>query len=114
MNKHIDEQVEELKEIHNDKEIKLGETYWVSEWSWSPVSDGYSEYEETIRNVEVIDGYKVYTTGKNYRHYFAWDIHQSKEDAAEISKIKSKYAYDWPMKVDSGLIESGSVLEKLR
>ena len=112
--KDLMNQVAEFKEIHNEKEIKLGETYWVSEWSWTPLYDGYKEYEAVIRNVEVINGYNVYTTGKNYRHYFAWDICQTKEEAKEISKIKDSYAYDWPMKVDSGLIEGSMVLGKLK
>lgn len=111
--KGIDEQIEELKKKYNDREISLGDSYWVSEWSWSPIYDGYKEYEETIRNVENIDGYKVYTTGKNYRHYFAWDIHKTKEEAAEISNVKHRYAYDWPMKVDHRLIESSLVTGKL-
>lgn len=103
--KDIFEAVKELKKVHNNKKIELGKEYWVSEWSWSPIFDAYIPYQEKIRFVENIDGYNVYTTGKNYRYYFAWDIYNTKEEAEEMCKFKSKYSYDWCMKIESGLIK---------
>lgn len=102
--KDIFETVKDLKENHNNKNIELGKEYWVSGWSWNPICDGYIPCQEVIRFVENIDGYNIYTTGKNYRYYFAWDIYNIKEEAEDMCKFKGKYSYDWCTKVEHGLI----------
>jgi hypothetical protein len=56
-----------------DKVIELNKTYWVSEWSWQPISDGIFCYEETIRDaISYYGQVNAYCTTKNYRTYFAW------------------------------------------
>ena len=88
-------EIPRLKNLHNNKKIELGKKYFVSEWSWNPVCDGYIVCPEIIRHVQEIDGYKVYTTGKNYRHYFSWDIYDTEEQALEMTRLKDSYGYDW-------------------
>ncbi|MCH1964371.1 hypothetical protein MCG45_16195 [Clostridium perfringens] len=102
--KDIFETVKDLKKVHNNKKIELGKEYWVSEWSWSPICDGYIPHQEIIEFAEKIDGYNVYTTGTNYRYYFAWDIYNTKEEAEVMCKFKGKYGYDWCTKVEHSLI----------
>ena len=80
---------------YNYKEIELNKTYWVSEWSWTPIADGYFAYEQTIRSVENIDGVMVYRTEKNNRKYFAWDLYETEEEAKKMSEFKNSYGYTW-------------------
>lgn len=85
----------QLLDKYNDKEIELNKTYYVSEWSWNPMRDGYIVDQETIRYVEEIDGVKVYTTGLNHRHYYAWDLYDDFDKAVIMTKYKNSYGYDW-------------------
>ena len=55
----IKETIGKLKEKHNDKEIKLNEVYFTSEWSYDPLYEGYDVYCEKIVAVKEINGYKV-------------------------------------------------------
>jgi hypothetical protein len=90
-----DEVFKMLYEQHKDKEIEFGKTYWVSEWSWQPVCDGYYPCEETIRYAyKDKDGSKVYISGGNYRVYMPYDICETEEEARKICKIKGNYGYD--------------------
>ncbi len=95
MKKDPKKEILRLKDLHNNKKIELGKEYFVSEWSWNPICDGYTVCPEIIRYVQEIDGYKVYTTGKNHRHYFSWDIYDTEEQAREMSELKNSYGYDW-------------------
>lgn len=103
------DEILKLKELHNDRYIELNKEYFVSEWSWTPIADGYSVFPETIRHVQEIDGYKVYTTGKNYRHYFAWDIHKTEEAARKMTNLKDSYGYDW-CDVENHLIDKSKII----
>lgn len=89
------DEINKLKRKHNDKEIKLNKEYWVSEWSYDPLYEGYDVYKATITKVEDVNGYKVYSTNKNKRYYFAWDIHNSRFEADKISDLKNSYLYDY-------------------
>lgn len=90
-----DEVFKMLYEQYKDKEIEIGKKYWVSEWSWSPMCDGYFPCEETIRYSYIDkDGSKVYISGGNYRVYMPYDICETEEEAKKICKIKGNYAYD--------------------
>lgn len=102
-------EIPKLKELHNNREIELNKEYFVSEWSWSPLCDGYNVYPEILRYVQEIDGYKVYTTGKNYRHYFAWDIHETEDAAREITNLKDSYGYDW-CDIENKLIDKSKII----
>ena len=84
-----------LPTIHKDKEIELNKTYWVTEWSWSPMCDGRFVYEETIRSHKVINGIDCYFTDSNYRTYFKEDIYESREEAEEVVRWQNKFAYDY-------------------
>ncbi|WP_312286908.1 hypothetical protein [Terrisporobacter sp.] len=95
MKENVLSKFEELKTSHNDKIIELNKVYWVSEWSWNPICDGYAPCEETIRYVQNIDGINIYTTGTSYRYYYAWDICETKEECYKITDIKNDFAYDW-------------------
>lgn len=91
----IDNVFEELMSLYNNKNIELGKTYYVSQWSYNPICDGYFSYTETIRYKKNVNGINLYYTGNNYRGYFAWDIYESKEEAIAMSDFKDTYAYDW-------------------
>ena len=91
----IRNEIYELNKQYNDKKIKLFKEYWISEWSYDPLYEGYDVYKGVITKVEEINGYKVYSTDKNCRYYFAWDIHTSKFEAEKISDLKNIYLYDW-------------------
>ena len=110
----IYETSKELKRLYNNKIIELNKEYFVSEWSWNPIDDGIYTYKEIIRNVEDVDGYKVYATGSNYRHYFSWDIHDTKEECDLICDIKNQYGYDWDIKIHNGIIDRAKIEKLLR
>lgn len=90
----------QLLETYKDKEIELNKTYYVSEWSWNPMCDGYIVSQETIQYVEEINGIEVYTTGTNYRHYYKWDLFEDYNDAKKMSDYKDSFTYDWA-KIDN-------------
>lgn len=113
-NKDIYEEMLELKKTHNGKKIKLNKEYYVSEWSWTPIADGYSVFPEIIRYAQEIDGYMIYTTGTSCRYYFAWDIHELKEDARRITDIKNSYCYDWCTKIERNLIDESLITKVLK
>lgn len=73
----------------------LNKEYWVSEWSWNPICDGYSPHKEVIRYKQNIDGINIYTTGKNHRYYYPWDICEEKKDCEKITEFKNSFAYNW-------------------
>lgn len=81
--------------IYKDKNIELNKTYWVTEWSWSPMCDGRYAYEETIREHAVINNIDCYFTNKNNRVYFKEDIYNNKEDALKALKWQNSFAYDY-------------------
>ncbi len=93
--KEIEEKIYKLKKRYNNKHVKLNKEYWLSEWSYDPLYEGYDVYKGVIKEVKEINGYKVYFTDKNCRYYFAWDIHISKVEAEKISDLKNVYLYDW-------------------
>ena len=95
MKKDVQEAFDILVEKYNKKDIELNKTYWVSEWTWNPMTDGYTCCEEVIRYKQNIDGINVYTTGTSYRYYYAWDIYETKEDARKMSSFKDGFGYDW-------------------
>ena len=95
MREIVREKADKLKNKYNSKKIKLNKEYWLSEWSYDPLYEGYDVYKGVITKVEEINGYKVYSTDKNSRIYFAWDIHISKYEAEKISDLKNIYLYDW-------------------
>lgn len=95
MRNDVKQEFERLIKTQNDKKIELNKTYWVSEWSWNPIADGYITQPEVIRYKETIDGINVYTTGTNYRYYYAWDLYESKEDCKKMSDFKDRFAYGW-------------------
>ena len=102
-----------FKEEHNNKIIELNKEHFVSEWSWQPIVDGIFTYKETIRFVEEVDGYKIYTTGDNYRYYFAWDIHLSKLEAEDVCNIKNQFGYDWDM-MQNRLVDRSKIKNLLK
>ncbi|GAB6989516.1 hypothetical protein [Paenibacillus pini] len=77
------------------KTVELDKTYWVSEWSWTPISDGIYSYEEHLRNSKVNNNITAYYTDKNYRTYFPWDIYETKEECDLACKLKNSFGYDW-------------------
>lgn len=91
----IRREVEKLNQRHSRKEIELHKVYWLSEWSYDPLYEGYDVYIGVLRKVTEINGYNVYTTDRNCRYYFPWDIHISKYEAEKISGLKNTYLYDW-------------------
>lgn len=105
-------EIPKLKQLYNGKNIELNKKYFVSEWSWNPICDGYNVYPETIRYMQEIDGFKVYTTGKNYRHYFSWDIHETEDTAREIANLKNSYGYDW-CDMENNLIDKNKIINEL-
>lgn len=84
-----------LSQIHKDKEIELNKTYWVTEWSWSPMCDGRYVYEETIREHAVINGVDCYFTNKNNRVYFKEYIYTDKEEAERVCDWQNSFGYDY-------------------
>lgn len=98
-----------LKRLYNTKVIELDREYFVSEWSWNPIDDGIYTYKQVIRHSEQIDGYKIYTTGSNYRHYFAWDIHDTKSECDLICELKNQFGYDWDIKIHNGIIDRSKI-----
>ena len=91
----VKQEFERLIKTQNDKKIELNKTYWVSEWSWNPIADGYTTQPETIRYKESIDGINVYTTGTSYRYYYAWDLYESEEECKKMSDFKDRFTYGW-------------------
>lgn len=94
MNKTIEEVFEQLREESKNKIIELGKPYYVSEWSWLPICDGYITDIQIIRYKTINeDGEEVYYTGNNYRAYHKYEIWEKEEEAREITKIKNSFGY---------------------
>lgn len=60
----IENEIYKLNKKYNDKKIKLHKEYWISEWSYDPLYEGYDVYKGVITKVKEINGYKVYYTDK--------------------------------------------------
>lgn len=88
------------KEYEGKEDIELNKEYFVSEWSWQPISDGYGVYKQTIRAKAEVDGETTYITGTNYRKYQAWDIFETEEEAQKMSDLKNSFGYDWAIHCD--------------
>lgn len=112
--------VEAIKKTHplidrlyeyNDKPIELGREYYVAEWSWTPVHDGFTVRTEKIRFKDVrendrrheMNGLNIYLTGKNYRLYYAYQIHDSEKNAIEAMNFINSFGYDAPMLINSSI-----------
>ncbi|MMZ62939.1 hypothetical protein D1872_251680 [compost metagenome] len=89
--------LEELSK--QNKKIELDKTYWVSEWSWTPISDGIYSYEEHIRSSKRNGSVTAFYTNKNYRTYFAWDIYETKKECDKVCELKNSFGYDWNIAV---------------
>ncbi|MFI2856907.1 hypothetical protein ACH6EH_07175 [Paenibacillus sp. JSM ZJ436] len=81
------------------KEVELDKSYWVSQWSWTPISDGIYSYEEHIRSSKNNNNVTALYTDKNYRTYFPWDVYESKEECDKVCELKNSFGYDWDMAV---------------
>jgi hypothetical protein len=77
------------------KEIELGKEYWVAEWGWQPICDGYYPHKETIRyTYKDKKGQKVYITGGNFRVYLPYDIFETEDEAKTICNVKNSFGYE--------------------
>ncbi|MED1665640.1 hypothetical protein [Brevibacillus laterosporus] len=86
-----------MKTLSKEKvEIKeLNKTYWVSEWSWTPISDGIYSCQEHLQQIKIFGELLTYYTGTNYRVYFPWDVYETKEECDEACRLKNSFGYDW-------------------
>lgn len=93
---NVNEVFNKLKEESKNKVIELGKEYYVSEWSWNTMCDGYIVDKQTIRHsFKDENGEILYITGGNHRAYNKHDLWDTKEEADIITKIKNSYSYDW-------------------
>lgn len=90
-------EIMELLSIENKDILETDEKYWVSEWSWHPISDGIYSYEENLRSVQVTGNVVAYYTDMNYRVFFPWDIYETKEECDQVCELKNSFGYDWDM-----------------
>lgn len=81
----------------------LNTPYWISEWSWTPLADGYFAFEGKMAQANkcVIKDAKnpIYfyrTHPQNHRIYFPWDLYPTKIEALEMSDFKDSFVYNWP------------------
>ncbi|MDI4643666.1 hypothetical protein [Cohnella hashimotonis] len=77
------------------KEIELDRTYWVSEWSWTPLTDGIFSYKQQISYSRISGSVIAFYSKENNRTYFPWDIYESKEECDEVCELKNDFGYAW-------------------
>jgi len=87
--------LEILSEMFSDSEIEINKSYYVSEWSWVPISDGNFPYQQKINYKTNINGIDIFATGTSCRTYFAWDLFDTEEDCRKMCKFKNSFGYDW-------------------
>ncbi|MFC3803860.1 hypothetical protein [Cohnella sp. GCM10012308] len=85
--------LEALSQHH--KEIELDRTYWVSEWSRTPLTDGIFSYKQQISSSRVSGNVVAFYSKGNNRTYFPWDIYESKEECDEACALKNDFGYAW-------------------
>lgn len=91
--------IEWLIENTKNKEIFLGNKYYVSEWSWQPICDGIYVYEEYVRDCKDFGVVKAYCTCDNCRTYFPWDIYESEDECQVMTNFKNSFGYDWDIAI---------------
>ena len=80
----------------NQPPINNTDDYYCSEWSWTPICDGYSSYQhEKYPYIQIKDGIVFYATGKNYRVYAIWDLYPTKEECDILTHEKNNTGYEW-------------------
>lgn len=95
--KMVNKYKEILDNSQKDKVIELNKTYFVSEWSWSPMCDGRFVYEETIREHTIINGIDCYFTNTNNRIYFKEDIYETRKEAEKACEFQNSFTYEYEM-----------------
>ena len=101
----IREVLDSLRAEHGAKEIEIGKQYYVSTWTFNPLTDGYVVYQTVIKYIANVYGETYYFTGKDYRAYLPWDIHETREECVKINRLKNSYAYEW-IKLENSLVPS--------
>lgn len=92
--------IQELQEDFSGYEIKTGKTYFVSEWTWNPLTDGNIACVEKIMYKKEINGICTLATGSSCRTYFPWDLFDSEEECREMCNFKNSFGYDWERAVE--------------
>lgn len=80
---------------HYRKEIELEQIYWVSEWSWTPLTDGIFSYKQQISSSRISGNVIAFYSKTNSRTYFPWDIYDSKEECDKACELKNSFGYAW-------------------
>lgn len=96
---------------HNEKPIELDKEYYVAEWSWTPVYDGFIIRTEKIRFKDVrendriheMNGLNIYLTGQNHRIYYAYQVHDNEKNAIEAMNFINSFGYDAPILINSSI-----------
>lgn len=98
----------------NINPLALDKEYYVVDWSWTPISDGYNVHKIKIRYRENINGYNHYYTLSNFRVYYPYQIYETEKEAQEQAKYinKERYLIEYILK-ELGLESSISVDKKL-
>lgn len=76
--------------------IDQSKPYWASEWSWSPLFDGFSPCKhEKYPYYQEKDGLLFYATNKSHRVYAQWDLFEEKGKCQKLCSRKDQCGYDW-------------------
>lgn len=99
----------------NQPPLNNTDDYYCSEWSWTPIYDGYSSYQhEKYPYIQIKDGIVFYATGKNYRIYAIWDLFPTKEECDVLTHEKNNTGYEWDILYNRKCNEYGLDVEPCR